>query len=123
MKKRTYYLIGIGGISMSGIALYLHNTGNIVLGSDIQKNEQTKQLEQKGIKIYFKQDAKNIKDDIDTVIYTSAVESFNSKGNIELLRAKKLRIKTYKRLIVSPYFISSCSITIIISLPTICSTI
>ncbi|MFH1749668.1 MAG: UDP-N-acetylmuramate--L-alanine ligase [bacterium] len=97
MKKRTYYLIGIGGISMSGIALYLHNTGNKVLGSDIQQNYQTKQLHRKGIKIYFKQDAKNINSDIDTVIYTSAVENTDSQGNVELTEAKKLKIQTYKR--------------------------
>ncbi|MFC1656605.1 UDP-N-acetylmuramate--L-alanine ligase [Patescibacteria group bacterium] len=97
MKKLTYYLIGIGGISMSAIALYLHKNGNKVLGSDIQQNQQTKELQQKGIKIYFKQDALNINSDIDIIVYTSAVENIDSKGYSELLKARKLKIKTYKR--------------------------
>ncbi len=97
MKKTTYYLIGIGGISMSGIALYLHNKGNRVLGSDIQENEQTKYLQEKEITIHTKQDAININNDIDVVIYTSAVEKIDSVGYVELDQAKKLNIKVYKR--------------------------
>ena len=40
--KKTYiFFIGIGGISMSGLALYLHRQGFIVSGSDISAGAMT----------------------------------------------------------------------------------
>ena len=45
--KRIYF-IGIGGISMSALALLLQDYGYQVSGSDAVKGEQTEKLLQKG---------------------------------------------------------------------------
>ena len=44
-------MIGIGGISMSGIAEILKNWGIVVTGSDIDSSEITEKLLQNDIKV------------------------------------------------------------------------
>ena len=51
MNKKHVYMIGIGGISMSGIAEILVNYGYKVSGSDAVENEMVKHLEEEGIKV------------------------------------------------------------------------
>ena len=51
--NKIVHLIGIGGISMSSIALILLNENTSVQGSDIKESELTKKLENKGIKILY----------------------------------------------------------------------
>ena len=47
------YMIGIGGISMSGIAEILKTWGYEVSGSDRIESNQTKYLEEHGINVYI----------------------------------------------------------------------
>ena len=61
--KIHVYFIGIGGISMSGMAELLHKEGFTISGSDSQCNNITKHLESQGITIFYGQDAKNITKD------------------------------------------------------------
>ena len=49
---KRIYMIGIGGISMSGIAEILKYWNYEVSGSDGQKSSQTDWLENNGIKVY-----------------------------------------------------------------------
>ena len=72
------FFIGIGGISMSGLAKVLVDRGFQVSGSDNQETELTKMLEQHGAKVYYGgQKAENITDDIDVVVYTAAIHPDN----------------------------------------------
>jgi len=72
------FFIGIGGISMSGLAKVLADRGFQVSGSDNQETELTKMLEQHGAKVYYGgQKAENITDDIDVVVYTAAIHPDN----------------------------------------------
>lgn len=88
------YFIGIGGISMSGICeILLCEKIFEILGSDINKTEITKRLENKGVKINYGQIAENINKDIGLIVYTAAIK----KDNKELEKAKKLGIKTMER--------------------------
>lgn len=91
--KKHYYLIGIGGIGLSGIAKILLKNGNQVSGSDINSNDQTKELEKLGAKIYYKQVSLNISRDINAVVASSAIPDDNE----EMLAAKDLKIPIYKR--------------------------
>ncbi|HLC38552.1 MAG TPA: Mur ligase domain-containing protein [Patescibacteria group bacterium] len=91
-----YFLIGIGGISMSAIAKYLILRGEQVSGSDIRENNEIKNLEKMGANIVIGQKPANITNNIDEVIFTSAITP-NSVGHTELQRAKKMKIPTYKR--------------------------
>lgn len=71
------HFIGIGGISMSGLAEILLGEGFAISGSDTKESELTKQLTAKGIKISYPQAAQNITTDIDAVVFTAAIHDDN----------------------------------------------
>ena len=73
------HFIGIGGVSMSGLAEILKKEGFTVSGSDMKKSDTTKALEASGIKVYIGQVASNITDDIDFVVYTAAIHPDNEE--------------------------------------------
>lgn len=87
------HFIGIGGISMSGLAEILKDRGFTVSGSDRAPSDITKSLEAKGIKVFYGQVKENITDDIDLVVYTAAI----SADNEELLEAKNRGIECIPR--------------------------
>lgn len=76
-KPINIHFIGIGGISMSGLAEILISKGFRVSGSDNKESELTKALSDEGAVIYIGQRADNIKDDIDLVVYTAAIRKDN----------------------------------------------
>lgn len=69
----SVYFVGIGGISMSGLAELLADAGFKVSGSDRSPSPVTEILEEKGIKVFYGQRAENITDSIDCVIFTAAI--------------------------------------------------
>ena len=71
------HFIGIGGISMSGLAEILHEEGFTISGSDSKESDLTKTLAAKGIKVIYGQSADNITSDIDLVVYTAAIHESN----------------------------------------------
>ncbi len=71
------HFIGIGGISMSGLAELLHTKGFTVTGSDHKESKITKHLSKLGIEVAYKQIAENINEGIDLVVYTAAVHEDN----------------------------------------------
>ena len=87
------YFIGIGGISMSGLAEILKDRGCRVSGTDIKESDVTKHLESLGITIHYGHRAENITDDIDLVVYTAAIHP----GNPELEAAKEKQIPLMER--------------------------
>ena len=54
------HFIGIGGISMSGLAEILIKEGFTISGSDIHTSDIIKHLEDKGAKVYLSQTADNL---------------------------------------------------------------
>lgn len=91
--KKTYiFFIGIGGISMSGLALYLHRQGFIVSGSDISAGAMTAKLEGEGIRVYYGHAAENI-GLAEAVVCNSAIAT----DNPELMEAKRRGIPVYSR--------------------------
>lgn len=86
------HMIGIGGISMSGLACMLINLGYKVSGSDAKQSSLTDELGKMGAKIYIGQSAENIKAP-DLVCYTAAI----SPDNPELKKARELNIPTIER--------------------------
>ncbi len=87
------YFIGIGGISMSGLAEILTERGFKISGSDAKVSSLTESLEGKGIKIFYGHKAQNINKDIDCVVYTSAIRP----DNPEFAEAKRLNIPLLSR--------------------------
>lgn len=82
------HFIGIGGISMSGLAAVLNKEGFKVTGSDSRKSKLTEQLEQRGVRIEYPQKADNIHPDFDVVVYTAAIHPDNPEFS-EAVRQKK----------------------------------
>ncbi|SDB24774.1 UDP-N-acetylmuramate--L-alanine ligase [Eubacterium oxidoreducens] len=87
------YFMGIGGISMSGLAQVLVRRGFTVMGSDVKESPLTKQLEEQGCTIHYGQRADNITADIDIVVYTAAIHA----DNPELVAAKEANIPLLSR--------------------------
>ena len=92
-KGKHIYMIGIGGISMSGIADILINMGYKVSGSDRVSSLVTDKLIENGINVYIPQSKDNISDDIDFVVYTAAIKD----DNVEMVEAKRKNIPMMER--------------------------
>ncbi len=91
-KDKNIHLIGIGGISMSGIAEILHALGAHITGSDASYSKNIVMLEEKGIKVLIGEDA-NLVNDADIVVYTAAI----SENHPELKKARELKKEIYER--------------------------
>ncbi|QJD97382.1 UDP-N-acetylmuramate--L-alanine ligase [Mucilaginibacter robiniae] len=102
MELRTIkqvYLIGIGGIGMSGLARYFHHLGCRVCGYDKTATPLTEALQQEGIEVVFTDDVSLIPDGFNTpdeqtlIIYTPAIP----KDSLILNHFKNLGFDIYKR--------------------------
>ena len=91
--KIHIHFIGIGGISMSGLAELLYDKGFSISGSDTKESDLTKSLERQGIKIFYGQHASNIQDTYQLIVYTAAIH----KDNEELAEALRRNIPTLTR--------------------------
>ncbi len=87
------HFIGIGGISMSGLAEILHKRNFRISGSDWAASTITEKLEKSGMKIAIGHRPTNITDDTQLVIYTAAVK----EDNVEYIEAKKKNIPLMDR--------------------------
>lgn len=73
----SIYFIGIGGISMSGLAEILIQEGFDVSGSDAKESPLTSRLTAKGALIRYGQAREHITDAIDVAVYTAAIHPDN----------------------------------------------
>ena len=76
-KPAHIYFVGIGGISMSGLAEVLFSKGFRISGSDRQRSALTDSLSAKGITVFYGQREGNITEDIDCAVLTSAIHPDN----------------------------------------------
>ncbi len=82
------HIIGIGGTGTSGLARIFQVLGRTVQGSDTRKTLQTRNLEGKGIKVFYGHSPTNIDGSVDLVIRSQAV----TFDNPECCRARTLKI-------------------------------
>ncbi len=87
-KPVKVYFVGIGGISMSGLAVILKRAGFDVSGSDRDHSETTDLLEREGITVFYGQKKENISEDIDVAVLTAAIHP----DNPEYVELEKLGI-------------------------------
>jgi len=86
-KSKIIYLIGIKGVGMTMLAQFLKEKGNKIIGSDISDRFMTdKVLAKEKIKVLSPFNVKNIPDEVDLVIHSSA---YNEKNNAEMNFIKK----------------------------------
>ncbi len=85
------HIIGINGIGMSALAIYLKKNNVDITGSDITYNSNTINLEKYKIPVYVGHKTSNIKDR-EIIFYSTAI-----KNNPEIKEAKKNKIPCYNR--------------------------
>ncbi|MDD2627930.1 MAG: UDP-N-acetylmuramate--L-alanine ligase [Clostridia bacterium] len=89
---KKIHMIGIGGISMSGIAVMLKNSGYLVTGSDSNNGDMIEMLKSEGIPVIIGHDMDNTAK-ADLIIYTAAVK----QSDPELVYAHSLNIPVIER--------------------------
>lgn len=91
-KYKNIHMIGIGGVSMSGIAAILKNWGFHVTGSDRCQSETTNKLNDLGIKVTISHNLDDVKSS-DLVVYSAAIKD----SDPEMQEAHKNNICTMER--------------------------
>lgn len=89
---KKIHFIGIGGVSMSAIAMSLAERGYIVTGSDKTIGKNVEKLIEKGIQVHEGHRTENL-GDAELVIFTGAVD----ENNPEMLEAKKRNLPILRR--------------------------
>jgi UDP-N-acetylmuramate--alanine ligase len=99
-KAKKIFFIGIGGVSMSSLAVYCHFLGKEIFGYDHQRSESTCRIESFAhIKYCSTPDSVC---GVDLVIYSNAID----EENFEYKQAKKLKIPTLSRANFLSYVLS-----------------
>ena len=92
-KPLHVHFIGIGGISMSGLAEILLKEHFTISGSDAKSSALTEHLTKLGATIFYPQKAENIIEGIDIVVYTAAIH----EDNPEFAEAKRQNLPMLSR--------------------------
>ena len=104
-KPQHIHFIGIGGISMSGLAEILLKENFTISGSDSKPSALTEHLTNLGATIFYPQKAENVINGIDVVVYTAAIHEDNpeymevKRQNLPMLTRAELLgqlMKNYK---------------------------
>lgn len=93
LKGLNIHFIGIGGIGISGLALFLKEEGNTVAGSDISLKGNVAGLLEAKIKVRQYHRANNIARHCDLVIHSAIIKD----DNVEILEAKRRGIPILSR--------------------------
>lgn len=92
-KPIKIHFIGIGGISMSGLAEILLKEGFTISGSDAKESSLTVKLSGMGATIHYGHRTSNIDSNVDLVVYTAAIHP----DNPEYITAKEKNIPLLSR--------------------------
>ena len=106
-KFKNVHMIGIGGVSMSGIAAILKNWGFNITGSDWSKSENTEKLEEQGIHVTIGHDLNSVSK-ADVVVYSAAIKE-DDPEMIEAHKDNRLGLTYYTRLFLMSYFREAAS--------------
>lgn len=93
LKNLHIFMIGIGGISMSGLCKIAKSLGATVSGSDVGESREIAILENMGVEIFRTHSGDNISNNIDLVVYSGAIK----EDNVEIIRAKNFGISIMER--------------------------
>jgi UDP-N-acetylmuramate--alanine ligase len=90
---KKLHFVGIGGIGMSGIAEILIDQGFTITGSDRAASDNTERLAALGARIYVGHTAGNVEEDVDALVYSSAIPP----DNPEIVIAQQRKIPVIRR--------------------------
>ena len=97
MSRKHYHFMGIGGISMSGLARHYLAEGHRVSGCDAADGNTVGELRAAGIEVHVGHDPAHL-DGVDTLVSTMAVPNTGIPGSVEeLAAASELGIESIKR--------------------------
>lgn len=91
-KYKKIHMIGIGGVSMSGLAEHLAHYGFQITGTDAYENANTKHLKELGLNIQIGHHEEMI-ENADLIVYSAAVK----EDDIERKKAKDLQKEQMER--------------------------
>jgi len=91
-KYKKIHMIGIGGVSMSGLAEHLTHYGFIITGSDAHESDNTKHLKKLGINVQIGHHPEMIAD-ADLIVYTAAIQ----ENDLERQKALELKKEHMER--------------------------
>jgi UDP-N-acetylmuramate--alanine ligase len=92
------HFIGVGGIGISAIARMMLSEGKNVSGQDMQDSEILKELKKAGAKISVGQDFAKIPKKTDLVVYTIAIENYDTEL-FENLKNQEIPIRSYPEML------------------------
>lgn len=92
LEENKFYLLGIGGISMSALARILKSQGKEVCGSDASMTEMTERLEEEGIEVVQESSEKFVRE-CDVCVVSAAISPLHP----DLVLARKLGKKIMSR--------------------------
>ncbi len=97
MSKSHLHFMGIGGISMSGLARHYFAEGHTVSGCDASESTTVTELRKAGIKVHIGHDPSHL-NTVDTLVSTMAVPNARIAGSMEEYdAARELGITSIKR--------------------------
>ncbi len=105
-----FHFVGIGGVSMSSLALILKYQGKIVTGSDTGEGPILQRLKDAGIPVAAQHTAENARG-CDLLVYTAAI----SDNNPELVFARENNIPTMERAVLLGYMMQAFPKSIAVS--------
>jgi len=90
---KHYHLMGIGGISMSGLARILRKDGHTVSGCDSQLSDLTRALEREGIRVFQGHSPAHL-EGVDVLVASTAIKD----NEPELAAARTLGLPVWRRI-------------------------
>ena len=103
LNLKKFHFVGIGGAGMSALAKILIESGYEISGSDCAASSNTEMLKNIGAKIFIGHAAENISNDIDAIVYSSAIPN----NNPEILKAAELNIPKLHRSDINAMLVNS----------------
>ena len=93
-QNKNIYMIGIGGIGMSGLAMFLKLSNLQVQRTKYPNNKQVKKLQSNGLEIEIGHNQK-LSENTDIVIYSEAIDKESNQQFLEA-KARNLETLTYR---------------------------
>lgn len=98
-KIKNAHFIGIGGIGISAIARMMLHDGKIVTGQDMQEGEVINELRKVGANITIGQSYDNIPEDADLIVYTIAIDNYDSELAKKIKEQTKIPVRSYPQIL------------------------
>lgn len=98
-KIKNVHLIGIGGIGISAIARMMLHEGKNVTGQDMQEGEVVRELIKVGAKVTIGQSYENIPEDVDLIVYTIAIDTYDPELANKIKNRTDIPVKSYPEML------------------------